>query len=482
MRFAFKSLWYILNRMSQYPYPTPSPRREAADERFKLGRLAVREGRLAEARELLSRAVEIDQEHSAAWLWLSATTEDPVEQKKYLEWALAADPKSPEARRGLAILQGKLRAKEVLEPGTEVSPRQPTEPEAAQARQTFLCPQCGSAMRFDPELVDLKCAHCGYVEVVEEKLAKEVEQVLDLMLPTEKGHRWAEAQRRTLCQQCSAVTIFSVGQTSAECPFCGSNMLIAANEDADIIPPQAVIPMGFEADEVKKHIRKWLGSSFFAPDDLLKLARSGGLRPIYIPFWTFEATLNGKWHAQVAEGYGRYKQWVWRDGEHIFFFANELVPGTKLLAADLLTKAEPFDMERAVVFKSEYLAGWPAATYDVPLSQASLDARERMVAKAKKQLAYKAAPGKEIRDLQVMAGDFGGVTYKQVLVPMWIATYLYRGKRYRMLINGQSGKVAGDKPVDSVKVSMTILAVVIALVIIIFLVVIFFGPARGLTR
>jgi DNA-directed RNA polymerase subunit RPC12/RpoP len=468
--------------MSQYQYPDQTSRREAAEQRFRLGRIAVKEGRLAEARDLLQRAVEIDREHSDAWLWLSATTNDPLEQKKYLEWALAANPANPEARRGLAILQGRLNPKDLLAPGAEVQPRRPTQPVAAHAARTFVCPQCGGAMVFSPQLVDLKCERCGHVEVVEEKPARDVEQILDLTLPTERGHRWAEAERRLVCQQCSATTIFAVGATSTECPFCGSNVFIAAREDADILMPQAVVPMGLEAEGVRKAMRKWLGAGFFAPDDLTKLARSGALRPAYVPFWLFDATLNGKWHALVAEGSGRYKTWVQRSGEHIFFFSNEPVPGTKQLPADLLTKAEPFEIEKAVEYKPEYLAGWPATAYDVPLAQASLVARERMVGKAKKQLLYKAAPGKEVRDLEVSASDVSGVMYKQVLLPVWVGSYLYRGKRFRMLVNGQTGKVVGDKPIDSVKVALMILGAVILIVVLLFVLVLAFGPQMGIGR
>jgi DNA-directed RNA polymerase subunit RPC12/RpoP len=461
-------------------YEDSSPYKQMADERYKEGRMLLREGNIEEARKLLTRAVELDQEHSDAWLWLSATTKDPEEQKKYLEWALAANPGNPEARRGLAILQGRLKASDVLPQGTQVEARKPVEPEEAQPAKLFDCPQCGGVMRYDTESTDLKCERCGHIIVVEEKPAKDVEQVLDITLPTEKGQRWAEAQRRMVCQQCSATTIFPIGQTSSDCPFCGSAVMVAAREDDVILPPQAIIPMGFEEADAKKKFRKWLGSGFFAPDDLGKQVRSGGLRPAYIPFWVFEATVNGKWQAQVAEGYGDNKQWLARTGEHTFFFSNELVPGTKQLARDLLAKTEPFDMNYLVEYKPEYLAGWPAATYDVSLSAASLDARERMTNKAKKQLVYKAAPGQDIRDLQVYAADFGGVTYKQVLLPVWVSSYAYRGKNYRILINGQSGKVAGDKPTDSVKVAIIVLMTIVALVILSFVIVIFFGPYFGL--
>jgi len=467
--------------MNNFDYPE-NARRQDAEERFRLGRLAVKEGKLDEAREYLLRAVELDEQNSDAWLWLSATTKDVAEQKKYLEWAIAANPGNPEAKRGLAILQGRLKAKDIKPQGTGVEARNPTEPEAAEPEKTFTCPNCGGAMRYDPYSTDLKCDNCGYIQVVEEVPAKEVEQVLDLALGTTRGHRWAEAQRRLVCQQCSATTIFPIGQTSSECPFCGSNVLIASRDDADILPPQAIILQGFSANDLKKIIRKWLGIGFFAPDDLAKLSRHADLRPAYIPFWVFEATVTGHWTAQVAKGYGRNKEWVWEHGEHIFFFTNELVAGTNRLPAELLRLTQPYDWTKLVEFKPEYLAGWPASTYDVALAQASLNARERMVADAQKQLYYKAAPGRQVRDLQVTSADFDGVTYKQVLLPIWIATYSYRGKKFPLLINGQNGKVAGKKPTDSVKVALVVLMGVVAFIILSFLLIYFFGPALGLSR
>lgn len=473
-------MWYIFCDMADFE--DSRERRYDANERFKLGRIALKEGRIAEAREYLLRAVEIDEGHSDAWLWLSATTNDAAEQRKYLEWALAANPGNPEAKRGLAILQGKLKAADVKPQGAAIEARNPIEPAEAEPAKTFLCPQCGGTMRYDTHTTDLKCDRCGHIQVVEEVPAKEVEQVLDLALGTAKGHRWAEAQRRMVCQQCNATTIFPIGQTSSECPFCGSTVLIAAQDEADILPPQAVILQGFSQDELKKRIRKWLGVGFFAPDDLAKLGRSADLRPAYIPFWVFEATVVGHWQAQVAQGGGRNKQWVWQNGEHIFFFTNELVAGTNRLPAKLMDQTQPYDWDKLVEYKPEYLAGWPASTYDIPLAQASLDARERMVASAKKQLYYKAAPGKEVRDLQVSGADFEGVTYKQVLLPVWIASYVYRKKRYPLLINGQTGKVAGDKPTDSVKVATVVLMAVIALIFLAFIVVILFGHNLGLTR
>jgi DNA-directed RNA polymerase subunit RPC12/RpoP len=439
-------------------------RREQARQLFGLGRTSIKTGDRAHGRELLLKAVEYDRDHSEAWLWLSATTDDPAEQKKYLEWAVAANPANAAARRGLAILTGKLNPRDVLPEGQSPEPRRPAQPETADVRRTFDCPQCGGRLRFDPDLMDLRCEHCGHVEVVDEVALKDGAQALDLALPTERGHRWAEAERRFVCQQCSAVTILPVGEKSSACAFCGNAALLAAPEDVALLPPQGLLPMAFEAETAAQHVRAWLKRGFFAPDDLAKMARSGGLRPAYVPFWIFEATLTAKWQAEVREGSGRNARWVWRSGERTFFFSDHLEPGTRALPADLLRRVPAFDLTQLLVFKPEYLAAWPTAVYDISLADASLNAHEKMVKEARKQLLYKAAPGRDIRDLEVSPGSFSGEAYKLVMLPVWIGAYAYLGRMYRVLVNGQTGAVAGDKPVDWVKVALVALgaAIVIA--------------------
>lgn len=438
-------------------------KRAQAAELFRLARTAIRAGEKAHGKKLLLQAVEKDANHAEAWLWLSATTDDPAEQRQYLEWAIAADPGNAQARRGLALLTGQLKKEELLPEGASVAPRQPSAPEAAELRRTFDCPQCGGRLRFAPELVDLQCAHCGYVEVVEEERLTDGARPLDLTLPTVKGHRWAEAERLFTCRQCGASTVLPVGAQSTGCPFCGNAALVRAPEDVDLITPQGLLPMALDAERARRAVREWLGSGWLAPENLTQLVRGKQLRPAYVPFWIFEAALSVKWQAEVAEGYGRNRRWVWRSGERTFFFTDRLEPGLRALPADLLKRLPKFDLTKLLVFKPEYLADWPAANYDISLADASLNAREAMVKDARRELRYKAAPGQEVRNLEASTNTFTGELYRLVLLPLWIGSYQYQGRTYRVLINGQTGAVAGERPLDYGKVALLALAAVAVL-------------------
>jgi hypothetical protein len=436
-------------------------RRTTAEDLYQHGRRALADHERARAQALLRQAVDYDRGHSQAWLWLTATTDDPAEQKQFLEWAIAADPGNVAAKRGLGLLTGQISSADLspaaslapLPTPTELGQAAPAEPEPVTIRRTFVCPRCGGRLRFDPALVDLRCDHCGFVESVTEE-PQVAELVLDFTLPTRQSQRWAEAERHFTCGQCGAGSVLPVGGTSQVCVFCGSAALIAAPEEAQLLPPQGVIPMGLEAEAALNKVRAWLGKGRLAPDDLNQLARSRPLQPVYVPFWRFSSALTTRWRAQVREGEGRTAQAVWHEGEETFFFPRWLQPGTRALPADLLRQIEPFDLDGLVRYKPEYLAGWPAGTYDRSLADASLEARAGMLAAATRQLAPRVLPGQAVSEWQVSGTDFTGQTYQLLLLPVWIGHYQYRGRGYRVLVNGQTGRVAGDKPLDRVKVAL----------------------------
>jgi ribosomal protein S27AE len=434
-------------------------RENSADDLYRHGRTALKNGERERARQLLQQAVDYDRNHSQAWLWLSATTDDPREQQSYLEWAIAADPGNAAAKRGLGLLTGKINKAELVPEGQAIAPPEiPAEPAPAVVERTFECPQCGAALHFEAGTDRLACGHCGHSEVVEARSALGQEHVLDFALPTVRSQRWAARHRLFTCGQCSASTVVAPASTSERCPFCGATALLAAAEDSEMVAPQAIIPMGRPAAAISAGLGRWLKQGFFIPDDLAHVARDRRLQPVYVPFWSFNATLNARWKARVAVEQGRSRRWEWRTGERISFHTHHLQPGTRSLPAELLRQAEPFEMAQVLEYDPAYLAGWPAGSYDVSLAQASLEARESMIQAARRELQFKAAPGHAVSELSVTSSEFTGQSFQLVLLPLWIGTYQYRKRPYRVLVNGQTGKIAGDRPVDRVKVALVAVA------------------------
>jgi DNA-directed RNA polymerase subunit RPC12/RpoP len=443
------------------------------EQTVNAGIAAVKGGDFDQARMLLNKATEMKPGDTMPWLWLSAATEDPVEKRDFLEHALAADPGNAAARHGLVLLSDKLDRSRLLEEGETVQLQQTGEPEEARSAEVFCCPTCGGRLNYDPDRQGLLCSSCGYEEVVgkeEAKSAEASEQVLDFILPTTRGHLWTESHHQFSCAQCGAVSLLPPQQTVSECPYCGSNQMIESDEIKELVDPHLIAPAQFGAEKALYHLRSWLGNGWFIPDDLKNLAKTSRLRPAYYPFWTFDGTCQLNWTCEVNEGSSQDPHWVLRDGVEFKMFDDVLVPGLRKVNPEAIKHIEPFKLKELLEFKPEYLAGWTSLTYDLALADASLKAREKVARSMRRDLHSRVMLGQEKRNLQSGGLNWSGMTFKLALLPLWVGTYHYRGKIYRVLINGQSGKVGGEKPSDGLKMVAVILSAVLAALVLGFLI------------
>jgi len=483
------------------------------------GIAAARGGDLDQARALLIKATEMKPSDSRPWLWLSVTTEDLDEQRNYLERSLAADPTSAAARRGLLMLSDKLDQSRHLEEEEGPLANSPAEPEEAHTAQIFACPQCGGAMEFDLDGQNLVCTSCKYTEPIETDSAstESTEQVanpepidIDLtstesaeqvpnpeaietdftstesvglvpnpelietdstliesteQVPSPPAFRWAEAQHRLICGQCGSVSLLPPGQTAGECPYCGSRRMIPSTEAVELVDPQVIGLARLKEEQAIRRLRAWLGNGWFIPDGLKSLARTSRMRPAYYPFWTFDGTLKMSWTCQVNDGTSSNPQWAARQGVESEMFKDVLVPGLRSMQIREISRVGPFRLKDLVEFKPELLAGWIALTNDLPLANASDKARENVVRKLRRELYNRVLPGYEKRDLSGGGVDWSELTYKLALLPLWVGTYRYRGKSYRLLVNGQTGKVGGEKPIDVVKLIVFVFSIVLTILV-----------------
>jgi DNA-directed RNA polymerase subunit RPC12/RpoP/ribosomal protein S27AE len=459
------------------------------EELLSDGITALKGGDRYLARRLLQRAALVKTTDARPWLWLSGTTDDPNEQRQLLEKAVAADPSNPTAARGLNMLRAQMAGKPVpaaasSQPSSQVSGPSgaPKEPQILDAQaQTFLCPKCGGHMSYNVHKGDLACEFCGYVQVTEKRLAADDGEVaIGFVLPTQRAHRWAEAQHRLSCERCGALTLLPPTLKADQCPYCGSNRLIESAETTELVDPQVVALMKIDENEAYARVRKWLKKGFFSPGDLALRAGGLRLRPAFYPVWTFDGTLEISWVCEVNVGSNDHPRWVTRNGVEAEMFDDVLVPGMKALKLSELVAVEPFNLKDVIEFHPEYVAGWPVLSYDRPLSDASLLARERVIKDIQRGLSYRIEAGEKKRNLRTGAGQWSGITFKHLLLPMWTGTYRYQGKEYSLMVNGQMGKVAGKKPRDTTKIVVTIAGSVFLGLLLILALAIALGGLGGL--
>ena len=176
--------------------------------------------------EWVMRSTDATSDQKAsAWLWLSQIEDDPAKKRDCLENVLASDPANVLARRGLAILEGRLKPDDIVDPNKPVEPVKPAAiPQPAGVRR-YVCPQCGGRLSYVADQRSLVCGYCG--NRLQEQQALEQgalvgEEDFTIALATAQGHRWALPVERTLkCNGCGAMFTLPPLQVSGDCPFCG---------------------------------------------------------------------------------------------------------------------------------------------------------------------------------------------------------------------------------------------------------------------
>ncbi len=388
------------------------------------------------ARNFLGRAVEVADDRETrvqANFWLAQITDDPIQKRKFLEEVLANDLSHPEARKMLAILDGKIKPGDIVDP--DHLPVQSTAPQSA-AADRFTCPKCGGRMVFAPDGRSLMCEFCARNQTLD-NTAPEFEQDFVLAMATGKGHRKPVAVKTFHCQGCGARFVLPPQEISSSCSYCGSNHVVIGTHE--MVEPDSIIPMGFNQRQAVYYLVEWVKKRGITPEGKVQAPRG-----IYLPVWTFDVMGVVPWSGTVY----RDKKKVPVSGERTIHYNDVAIPGAAKLA-DLLAGMMPgFETDSAPAYNPRYLAGWPAEVYETAMSDASLKARQQAVQRTRE--AVNAEMG-YIMDLNYSTANLSILSFKLLFVPVWVTEYVLEGCTYRVVINGQSGAVHGEGPSRGIK-------------------------------
>ncbi len=350
----------------------------------------------------------------------------------------------------------------------------------------FPCKQCGAGLAFEPGTTRLTCPDCGHVEDVPVTAEQIREYDLnDALLNRPRTVGWGTETRSIHCENCGATTTFATSQVAGSCAFCGSSKVVEEAGREDLIRPESVVPFKVDRKAAAERFRNWLNRLWFRPSALKRTGALAKLAGAYLPFWTFDAYTSSFWTAEAGYYYyvtvtyterdaqgnmvtkERQEQrvrWEPASGQYSEFFDDELVAASRGLPERLLRNVAPFELPALVPYRAEFLSGFMAEQYQVDLPEGWQQAKESI-----QQQVYAACagevPGDTHRSLHVDTA-FSQETFKHVLLPVWIAAYLYQNRTYRFVVNGQTGKVTGEAPLSWWKIAgAVLLALAVALVI-----------------
>ncbi|MEZ6067377.1 MAG: hypothetical protein R3B90_17110 [Planctomycetaceae bacterium] len=345
----------------------------------------------------------------------------------------------------------------------------------------FPCDGCGADLTFSIGEQRLVCPYCGYVKEIDLDPDAEIrEQDYEAML--ERLRRLHDegveidlpGVAEVRCESCGGHVVFQGTLTSSRCPYCDSPIQRERIHTAtQRIPVDAVLPFLIDHDQAHEQLSEWVRSRWFAPNAFLKRGIEGSFNGVYLPYWTFDTLTYNAYSGERGENYtvtvgsGKNRRtetrtrWYPASGRFQRFFDDVLVVASAGLPMHHLQELEPWPLTRCLPFTQQVLAGQLARTYDVPLDAGFASAKVRIDDALYRDVCRRI--GGDRQRVHQIKTRCDAVTFKHLLLPVWMLAYRYHDRPFQVFINAATGEVQGDRPYSWVKISLAVLLGGIAL-------------------
>lgn len=348
----------------------------------------------------------------------------------------------------------------------------------------FPCSECGSDLEFTPGTDHLTCDHCGAenaLPVQEGRTDHLAELDFDAAVAAGAPGARVEETRLSKCNECGAEIVFDEQVHATECAFCGAT-LVTDTGTSRRIKPAALLPFLKTEKEARAAMSKWLGRLWFAPSGLQQYARKGrAMQGIYVPFWTYDASTRSRYSGQRGTVYyetrtrqvqvnGKMEtrqeriervRWIPVSGHVARDFDDVLVLAAQGLAKSHTDALAPWDLEALKPYDPAYLAGFRAEGYTVNLETGYIEARHHMDRVINGDVRRDI--GGDRQRVGTINTSVSDVTFKHILLPIWMAAYKFKGKTFHFVVNGRTGKVKGQRPYSALKIAFTVITAVIVI-------------------
>lgn len=347
------------------------------------------------------------------------------------------------------------------------------------------CSQCGAGIVFSPGTTHLACPYCG----TQNKIAHEAFEVKEFDLAAHINHddfqKELITQKIVSCKGCGASHELGDYKISGTCPFCGLELVLNHPSESVVHQPQLLLPFKKDRDEAGKALKRWIGKRWFAPNALKKYpADRERFIGMYLPYWTYDAQTSTRYNGERGDNYtvrrertgpdGKNRsvtetktRWHLVEGQVKRDFNDVLVCATRSLPEAMIQQLEPWPLEDLVPYQKGYLRGFQTETYQVNLEDGLEVAKKRMTPVIRTDIRRHI--GGDHQRIHAMETAWADLTFKHVLMPVWVSAYRFRGKAYRFLVSAQTGEVQGERPWSAIKITLAVACLATAIAVIAWL-------------
>ncbi|CAN5361897.1 hypothetical protein BH09BAC5_BH09BAC5_12660 [soil metagenome] len=328
------------------------------------------------------------------------------------------------------------------------------------------CKDCGGLLQFSPGQNSLTCIYCGTLNEIAGENEPVVQEEQDFLSFLENASTKEDTIETTTvkCGSCGSATSLQPNVTSDSCPFCGTALVIKGGTTTNSIRPKYLLPFSIDKNKGIGLFKKWIGDLWWAPGDLKKIAQNDKLKGLYIPYWTYDSNTVSHYtgqqgtHYYVTESYtttengksvSRTRQvqktrWISVSGTVNDDFDDVLVNASNSLPEKLANELEPWDLHELKAFNEQFLTGFISEQYQVDV-KAGFDKAKIRMDKVIRGTVNKSIGG-DVQQITTLNTTYNNITFKHILLPIWLSAFRYGEKVYRFMINGRTGEVQGERP------------------------------------
>lgn len=332
----------------------------------------------------------------------------------------------------------------------------------------YYCPNCGGQAVFDPKTQKMHCQYCGGMFDVDNSTKVTEQDLADLL---NNARVWKEAEVYQ-CKSCGAKEIINKQEVALTCPFCGTSNIIKT-EDLPGLKPQGVVPFKVDKEKASLIAKTWARKKLYAPKNFKKSANPENIHGVYNPVFTFDSETQSNYNGRLGKTYttthmvnGRpvtqsHIRYFYINGNINANFDDVLVQASSNIASNVLNSISPFPTNNAPTYKSEFLRGYSASTYNKDGAVCWKEGQGIIKNRIENQILSRY--DYDVKDYVNINTAFLKNKYKYILVPVYVGHHKYKGKLFNFYINGDTGKITGKTPVSGLKVFFTVLLALIVI-------------------
>ena len=316
------------------------------------------------------------------------------------------------------------------------------------------CPNCDAVLKFNPHGGNWKCEYCRGEFNLEQLKDESKTKKEDKTVVARQNEEGLDVYT---CNNCGASIIVDPNVSTTSCVYC-KNTAILKDKLHGEFNPNYVIPFKHTKEDAINAFKKLGKGRILMPKEFNIKKNIKEISGIYIPFWLFDFMATGEMNADCK------RITSWRSGNYRYTktdtylatrggnmnFSNIPVDGSKRFPNDVMNSIEPFDYNDLKDFNYSYLSGFLSEKYDMTsdevITEANLRAKNTFVDEMKKDIR-----GYNTVIPTTNSINLNNTKKEYVLLPVWMLNVKYKDKIHTIAMNGQTGKMVGNIPIDTKK-------------------------------